>query len=140
MSLTLLFYVTGLQRPPLPSGQLLEQTCLLSQGVTAVFCGSSQFVHWTTIWVKSKQLTPLPSRRVSRVKENKPDFILEYFIVHSAYSGNGSKEPCKMHNKQVLQTCFIILLQLQYITKRSRVPRRVSVRRLPKYSELPSTS
>ena len=45
-------------------------------------------MHWATIWVKSKQLTLQPSRRVSRVKGNTPDFILEHFIVHfSSYSG-----------------------------------------------------
>ena len=83
----LLFYITGLQRPLLPSSQLLEQSGLLSQGMTAVVRISSQFMHQATIWVKSKQLRPQPSRRVSRVKRNTPGFILEHFIVHSAYSG-----------------------------------------------------
>ena len=143
------WYCFSMSRPLLPSSQLLGQSGLLSQGATAVIHGSSKFMHWATIRIKSKQLTLLPSWRVSRVKGNTPDFILEHFIIYfSAYSGrppfggvssltvmtvvahtkhtakSAAKKPYKMHNKQALQSCFIILLQLQQITKIRSAPRR----------------
>ena len=86
------------------------------------------------------------------MKGNTPDFILEHFIVFflddtqwaptrwgpesnsHGYSAQPHSElrlkvkpklkPCKMHNKQVLQSHSIILSQLQYITRQVGASRR----------------
>ena len=58
----------------------LEQSDLLSQGVTAVVHGSSQFVHWAAIWVMVEVSYEQP-RGLPKARGNTPDFLVEHFIV-----------------------------------------------------------
>ena len=122
-------------------------------------------MHWATIRVKSKQLTPLPSRRVSRVKGIHQTLYLNTLLSTSQrYSGRPpsgglsslavmtivtqamhtantakivAKNTVKNPAKCTINKSYNHIHHIVTIAEHGVLPGGVSVRGLPKYSKWP---